>query len=158
MPFTIKNKYLGESRFQSALQKIFAHANWSNVQVKYNAGKIVTACDRKWNEIRNLHGTLLDKHIEKDEKGNRVIDPESNATFKFMEGHQELFEADLKELMEAEFTVERFQLPAGDIKKVNLTAAELDAIEPLIDFSDPSEDWRDGPLPDKELEVSQPQV
>lgn len=153
MAFSIKHKYLGESRFQSALSKLYHHADWANQGASYNVGKIVKECENQWKDVRAEHDKILRKHAEVDEQGNLVKDEESGLPFKLIEEKKADYEKAVMELMDIEFKVERHPIKVEDMGKIKLSAAELEALEPMIDPSS-LEALQDVPQPGTGSEVS----
>lgn len=140
----IKNKSFQDNDFRNACIKLEQYPKFP-VRTAYQVMKILRLLNQEQGDFSKGLTTLLKKYALLDEKGEFISsnDPEGKpvpGTFTIPEANHEAYKKERIEFSEMDIDVDWKQLKVADLEQVNMTPAELSAIEGLIDFEETSSD------------------
>ena len=131
MAFTIRYRDVTNPSFHTSILKI-ARSTDLAFKPAYNVSRIIKMIDSEMETYKELHQKLLQKYAEKDENGELKID-KSVGKYVFEGDNEKAFTKEYQELLDVEFTVERYKIKPEDVEKVPLSPIDLTHLEPIME-------------------------
>jgi hypothetical protein len=134
----LQNKHLMDALFNNALIKLERHVGFPP-RTTYDVMKIVRLIRQESQDIQKAFIQMVKKHATLDEQGECVPNKDENGkfipgTFVVPDDKAEAYQAERKAFDELEFSLDWRKLKLSDLNGTKLSAQELAALEPLIEF------------------------
>lgn len=135
MEFT--NSFLYQTQTQEAFSKLLG-CDFDG-KTAYNIKKIHEGLTQNFRKLGSQYDEALKLYCELDEKGN-IIAPNGPGSFKIKDGQLEGWQAKVKEIMDAKFTIEKVsKIPLATLLEapnLKLSSKDITALEPILDGLD----------------------
>lgn len=130
--FKIKYKDLRQNSFHQAMVKLATCTTFGNVKVTYNVMRMAKALEKELSTSQKIWSDLLEKLVKKKEDGSWETD---KGQFVFKDGlDPEASKKELEGFHDMEIEIDRFPLKIQDLVPAQLCAADMAALEPMLDL------------------------
>jgi len=129
--FKISYIDLRSDKFRTAVSRLATCNGFKDIKITMQIGKLAKDVDAHLQRTQKEWLELADPLLERDEKGNFIIDPVAGFTFKDGIEKAQAQKA-IEEFTKRETTIEQPKLTLQDVAAAGLSPMELVALEPVL--------------------------
>ncbi len=135
MAIKLTYKLINNGAFVSAIGKIAKFEGWTDQRSAYNAAKFFRRFKQEMETAQELYVKLVKRHAKVDEKGNLISPEDKPGQFEILDQNAEAWIKAREDFESVSFEIDCHPIPLEKLQGAELSAIDLDVIEPLLDLS-----------------------